>query len=156
MGSILAGFQHYFRQPIRRDREKIAQLQRLANALSRLRADVKAKFGAQTFYLIDHPDQEMREKINGDSATVTTTTGKVIHLRQVNGQWRIPVKQENNDAIQQHLAELQVMSEAIESIAADTEAGRFDTGDEVLRAAQEELTKGKEVRHAATAPATMP
>jgi hypothetical protein len=136
--------------------KKIAQLQRLANALARLRAAVKAKFGGQTFYLADHPVQPMTEKIDGDAATVTTSAGKVIHLHQINGQWRIPVKQEEGDLTQQHVAGLQVMTEAIESIAADTEAGRFDTADEVLRAAQEELTKGREVRHAATAPATKP
>jgi hypothetical protein len=136
--------------------KKITQLQRLANALARLRIAVKAKFGAQTFYLADHPVQPMTEKIEGDSATVTLSAGKVIHLRQVNGQWRIPVKQENGELIQQHLAELQVMTEAIQSIAADTEAGRFDTADEVLRAAQEELTRGRTTRHAATAPATLP
>lgn len=137
-------------------RAKIAQLQKLANALAHLRAAVTNQFGAKTFYLQERPPADPEEKIDGDSASVTTADGKTVQLRRVNGQWRIPVRQEDRDAIQQHLAELQVMTEAIESIAADTEADRFDTADEVLRAAQEELTRGKAIHHAATRATTAP
>jgi hypothetical protein len=133
---------------------KIVQLQKLANALARLRTAVNKQFGPKVFYLEEKPSQPTDVKIDGNLAVVTTADGRSVLLQHVGGVWRIPVKQEHGEMIQQHLAELQVMTEAINSIAADTEADRFDTADEVLRAAQEELTRGRAIRKATTAATT--
>lgn len=135
-------------------RAVITEIKGLAVSLSHLRAALEAQFGPRASAFLNHPKTPLSEKINGDTAVVTAADGKETHLRRENGRWRIVVISSNVDASEEHIAELHVLTEAIDNITADTRAKRFDNAEEAARATEEELLQGRKIRHQATLPAT--
>ena len=127
----------------------VKQTQHLADALAHLRKALSQAFGARAQSMLDRPAEPLKEQINGDAAIVTTPDGQV-HLIKVLGQWRIPIKEKKIDQIQERAAQLQVLAEAIEGIAQETESGEFDNVEEAARATQEELMRGRQIARAAT------
>lgn len=120
-------------------RAVIMEMQALADAMARLRQNIRTAFGSRAESLLASPAAPTSEKITGDSAIVVSADGKRVRLLKTQGHWRIPVKQNDGGHLASRIAELRNVTDGLNRIADETQTGRFDNPDELIRAVQEEL-----------------